>query len=71
MNGTDLKNMRGLAGLSQTAVANSAVVDRSMLSLAESNLRPLAPDQQGRVIKVLKKALEKRAKQVSIALDAI
>jgi transcriptional regulator with XRE-family HTH domain len=71
MKGTELKEMRELGGLSQTAVANYAVVDRSMLSLAESELRSLALDQEERVIKVLKKALEQRAKKISALLESV
>jgi hypothetical protein len=71
LNGSDLKNMRELGGLSQTAVANPAAVDRSMLSLAESGLRPLAPDQEARVIKVLKKRLEERSKKISAVLERV
>ncbi len=71
MNGTELKNMRALSGKSQFAIANLAAVERSMLSLAESGLRQLAPDQEARVVKVLKKVLEQRSKKISAALEIV
>ncbi len=71
MDGTDLKNMRELCGKAQIAIANAAAVDRSLLSLAECNLRPLAPDQEGRVIRALKKGLEQHAEKIAAALETL